>query len=90
MRRKQLLGFSLVRALGVALNPFYAPLALTTRRIEQSRNYQLTIIFDLETSELVFWDKRTSIEPLNTAFMYNTYDDILKTFKKESKLHKTI
>lgn len=90
MRRKQGMAVSLQRMVGIVLNPFYAPLAVTSRRIEQSRNYQLTIIFDLETSELVFWDKRTSIEPLNTAFMYNTYDDILKTFKKESKRHKPI
>lgn len=90
MRRKQFFSVSLSRVVGIALNPFYTPLAFTSRRIEQSRNYQLTIIFDLETSELVFWDKRTSVEPLNTAFMFNTYDDILKTFKKESKLTKPI
>lgn len=82
MRRKQGMAVSLTRTTGIWLNPIYLPMAIATRKMEQTRNYQLTIMFDLETKELVFWDKRTSIEPINASFMYNTYDDILKSFRK--------
>jgi hypothetical protein len=82
MRRKQGFAISLPRTIGVYLNPIYLPMAYASRRMEQTRNYQLTIMFDLETGDLVFWDKRTSVEPINESFMYNTYDDILQNFRK--------
>jgi len=75
-------GFSLYRMAGLVLNPLYFPLVQANRIISKSRNYQLTVIFDLESGELVLWDKRTSIEPLTEAFVYNTYDDIISIFRK--------
>lgn len=82
LRRKNAARISIPRLTGVVLNPLYLPLAFASRKIEQLRNYQLTVVFDLESSDLVFWDKRSSVEPINGAFMYSTYEDILASFRK--------
>ena len=74
---------SLKRLGGIVLAPLYLPQAYTNRQHARTRDYILTLILDIEDGSLVMWDKRTTEEPMNSAFIYNIYDDIIKSFIKK-------
>lgn len=76
---------SIGRLAGIFLNPLYVPQAFTNRQMAKSREYILTIIIDVENGELVMYDKRSTEEPMNAAFVYNIYDDVLKSFINYTK-----
>lgn len=74
---------SLKRLSGIVLTPLYLPQAYANRQHARTRDYILTLILDIEDGSLVMWDKRTTEEPMNSAFIYNIYDDIIKSFIKK-------
>jgi len=82
VRNRGLLNFG--RLVGIYLSPLYIPQAIANRQNGRTREYILTIMIDIETGDLVMWDKRTTEEPMNKAFIYNIYDDVLKSFMKKS------
>jgi hypothetical protein len=49
----------------------------------KKRKYMLTLLFNLETQELVGWDRRTYLEPNSIAQLYQNYNNILYEFKKK-------
>ncbi len=77
-------GLNLGRLAGIYLSPLYITHAIVNKQNSKTREYILTIMIDIETGDLVMWDKRTTEEPMNKAFIYNIYDDVLKGFMKKS------
>ncbi|NQY09404.1 MAG: M48 family metalloprotease [Flavobacteriales bacterium] len=71
---------SLVYTGGLLITAF--PQVIANLVLDNSRKYMLTIIYDLETGDLIFWDKRTSMEPSTSSQLYANYNNILSNFLK--------
>lgn len=59
--------------------PTYIPSMITNSVATNSRKFQLSIVFDLSSGELVMWDKRSYIEPNSVAQLTAVYTDLLNT-----------
>lgn len=63
--------------------PIYLPQIVTHIFASSTRKYQLSLAFDIKTGDLVFWDKRTYLDPNTTAQLYIVNNDILNNFFHE-------
>jgi hypothetical protein len=79
--------FSIKNFLAVYFSPFIMPLYVPqlAGHIANSsvRKYQLSLVFNIETGALEYWDKRTYLEPNSTSQLQIVNNDILKTFFNE-------
>lgn len=79
--------FSIKNFLAVYFSPFFMPLylpQLVGHIVNSStRKYQLSLVFNIETGALEFWDKRTYLEPNSISQLQIVNNDILKTFFNE-------
>jgi len=48
-----------------------------------TRKYQLSLVYDVQTGALTFWDKRTYLDPNSIGQMQMIYNDVLNTFFHE-------
>jgi len=62
--------------------PHYMPQLIANVVFGSSRKYQLSLIFDVKSGELTFWDKRTHLEPNSTGQFQSSYEDVFKLFYK--------
>jgi hypothetical protein len=63
--------------------PIYIPQMVFKLFVNQKRKYMLNLIFNLQTKELVFWDRRTYLEPNSVAQLFQNYNDILDEVSKK-------
>lgn len=74
--------YSAYKFMGVyaTLIPLYAyiPNQIANIVINSVRNYQLALIFELKNKDLVFWDKRTHLEPNSSEQFYVTFNNIIE------------
>lgn len=57
--------------------PIYIPQNILKLLLHNKRKYIFSVAFDLKTGDIVFWDKRTYLEPNTVAQLYQNYNDIL-------------
>jgi hypothetical protein len=63
--------------------PIYIPQNVTKMFIHRKRKYMLTVFFDLNSKQLVAWDRRTYLEPNTEAQLIQNYNNIIyEIFKK--------
>ena len=76
--------FSFKNFIAVYFSPFIMPIYLPqlVGHIANSstRKYQLTLVFNIETGALEFWDKRTYLEPNSISQLHIVNNDVLKSF----------
>lgn len=79
--------FSMKNFIGVYFSPFFMPAylpQLIAHIVNSStRKYQLSLIYDVQTGALTFWDKRTYLDPNSIGQMQMIYNDVLNTFFHE-------
>lgn len=74
--------FSPIKFMGIyaTLLPLYGyiPNQIANILISSARKYQLSLIFDLKNKNLVFWDKRTHLEPNSSEQFYATFNNVIE------------
>jgi hypothetical protein len=61
----------------------YSPQMFANIFISKVRKNQLALVFNLSSKEVVFWDKRTHLEPNSSEQFYITFNNVLKKFNKK-------
>jgi hypothetical protein len=64
----------------IILMPHYLPQRLVDVLTGSTRTYQLSLIFDTKTGQLVYYDKRTYVEPSSVGHLYMEYNDVFTNF----------
>lgn len=79
--------FSFKTFLAAYFSPFVMPIYLPGMIMHvansSTRKYQLSLIYNLESGELVFWDKRTYLEPNSIGQLQMINTDIFNNFFNE-------
>lgn len=60
--------------------PFAIPQMVVNAFFNSKRKFQLTMIFDIEKKQLVFWDKRTFTNVPTLVQLYHMYDGVIESF----------
>ena len=60
--------------------PLYTPMLAVNTALDGTRSYMLSTVFDLQNKQLVFWERRTTIEPTTAAYLYGQYEQVINTF----------
>lgn len=73
-------GITALNVVSSVLVPFSLPQLVINLATANNRKYQLSLIYNIETGALEFWDKRTFLEPFSSYHLYQLNEDIINTF----------
>lgn len=75
--------FSFKSFIAVYFSPFVMPLYLPQLAVHvansSTRKYQLSLVYNIETGALKYWDKRTYLEPSSTSQLQMVYNDVFNS-----------
>lgn len=71
---------ALLLILGMIPAPIYIPQLTANLFLMNTRKYQLSLFFDLQSGNLAYWDARTYLNPSSTAMFHQNYNDVITNF----------